>query len=539
MSDRALAAGRRVIGDVLRSRAAEEPDRPYAKCGGDWIAFAELDEVTDRVAAGLAGLGVGRGDRIALLVPNRQEMIELFFACAKLGAVQVPLNCFVVGEFLRHPLCDSGAATLITDEAGLRSAGAVLGGTDVKRVVSLDDGGDVPVGIDAVAYTELRATSRPAPRPELAPRDLFAILYTSGTTGMPKGCMIPNGYYFGNARANAEAGWIVPGDRVFTAFPLFHMGGHHAIVSALVNGASVCVEPQFNASTFLERAQTEGATVLLGVGPMGTAILAQPASPADAERSFRMAMFVPMHPAHQADFEARFNTPVIAEGYGQTECSPATISALGGERKRGTTGRPVAHLQLRIVDDDDREVPIGEVGEIVLRPREPDMVFQGYWANPDATVETFRNLWHHTGDYGRVDDDGFVTFVDRKNDALRRRGENISSFAVEAAILRHPAVAQVAITAVPGPLGADDIDVKATIVCAAGAEPTPEELFTFFCEQLPYFAVPRFVELRPSLPLSALGRVQKHVLRSEAVGETWWDLPALGLVMPADERRGR
>ena len=541
MTEPAAQLTSRVVSDALAERARQEPDRRYVSCGGEWLTFGDLHARAGRVAADLTALGLGRGDRVALIVPNRQEMVELFFACARLGVVQVPLNCFLVGEFLRHQLADSGAETLVADGAGLRSAAGVLAGTAVKRVVTLDDPNGLstatPVGVETLPYADLRAATGSAADVEQRASDLFAILYTSGTTGPAKGCMIPNGYYWANARANADAGWVVPGDRIFTAFPLFHMAGHHALLSALVNGASVSVEPQFNASTFMARAAEEQATVLLGVGPMGMAVLAQPPSDADTARAFRMAMFTPMHPTHQEAFEARFSTPVIAEGYGQTECSPATISPLHGERRRGTAGRAAAHVEIRIVDDDDVEVPVGQLGEIVLRPREPDVMFAGYWGQPSATLESFRNLWHHTGDSGRIDADGFVTFVDRKTDALRRRGENISSFEVEAAIARHPAVAQAAITAVPGPLGADDIDVKATIVPTPGAEPTPEELFAFFAEHLPYFTVPRYVELRPSLPVSALGRVQKHVLRAEGVTDGTWDFQALGLTMAPEDRR--
>jgi crotonobetaine/carnitine-CoA ligase len=190
---------------------------------------------------------------------------------------------------------------------------------------------------------------------------------------------------------------------------------------------------------------------------------------------------------------------------------------------------------VRIVDDDDVEVARGDVGEIVVRPLEPDCMFSGYWGRPTETLDTFRNLWHHTGDFGRMDDDGFVSFVDRKKDALRRRGENVSSMELEAAIVRHPKVAEVAVHAVPS--AATEDDIKACVVLAPEAETTPQELFGFFEANLPYFAVPRYVEVIPALPKNAVGRVLKHELRAAGVTEGTWDLEALGLVVSREARR--
>jgi crotonobetaine/carnitine-CoA ligase len=526
----------RSIASVLREKVARESDRPFVKCGTNWTTLGQLDARSAALGRRLSRIGLGRGDRLAMLSPNRAEVIDMFFACARLGIVLVPLNCFLKGEFLAYQLADSGAEVLIGDADGVAAALEVASGTRLRRLISLDGPPAGQAAVEVGALAQLSDADGPLDEPTTRPSDLFSILYTSGTTGMPKGCMIPNGYYFANAAANREAGWVEVGDRLFTAFPLFHMSGHHCLMAALVNDASVCFEPTFSVSTFLARAEEEGATVLMGVGPMAMALLMRPPEDDDRGHRFRMAMMTPMPPDAQAAFEARFNTPVIAEGYGQTECSPATISSLHGERRRASVGRPVGHLEVQIVDDDDHEVGSGVIGEIVLRPRVPDVVFQGYWNKPDDTVEAFRNLWHHTGDLGSMDDDGFVTFVDRKKDSLRRRGENVSSFEVEATLLRHPAIAQVAVSAVPSPLGEDDI--KASVVFAGDA-PTPQGLFAFCKESLPYFAIPRYVDVRDALPVNALGRVQKHLLRDEGIPEGVWDLETMGLVVHAGQRRGR
>jgi crotonobetaine/carnitine-CoA ligase len=206
------------------------------------------------------------------------------------------------------------------------------------------------------------------------------------------------------------------------------------------------------------------------------------------------------------------------------------------QRARHTLGPPTAHYEIRLMDDDDTEVPPGVAGEICVRPRTPGVMYSGYWNRPDETLAAWRNLWHHTGDMARLDEAGRLVFVDRKKDALRRRGENVSSLELEAAILAHPGIAAVAVCAVASPLGEDDI--KACVVAGPGAVLEPGELFEFFKNTLPYFAVPRYVQVRDALPVNALGRVMKHVMRDESVPEGTWDFEALGYAVERDERRG-
>lgn len=529
---------RPLVTEILADRAARAPDAPFVKCGGDWLSNAELDSISDRVAAGLASIGATSGDRVAYIAPNRQEILEFFFAGAKLGVIHVMLNYWLKGEFLRYQLADSGARILVVDELGYQAAAGVLEGTPVEQIVLLDEATDVAPETRSVPYADLRTS--PGPRPDVAIGlgDPLAIMYTSGTTGVSKGCVLPHGYYTAAGRELGGAGLVVPGDRVLTAFPLFHAGGQSiALMAALANDAAICFEPQFSASQFMPRARAERATMLWGVGPMGMAILAQPPTPTDRDHQLRLAAWVPMSPQAQLEFEERFGVPVTAEMYGQTECQPITLSAVTGVRNRLSAGSPAPHLEVRVVDDNDQDVAVGEPGEIVVRAREPYAMFSGYWGKPEATVEASRNLWHHTGDLGTVDEAGCITFVDRKKDAMRRRGENVSSFELEAAISRHPAVVRAAVIPVPSPLGEDDI--KACLVVDEGHAPTPEELFAFFKEHLPYFAIPRYVQIRDSLPTTAAtDRVQKHVLREEGIGHDAWDFEELGLVVSQAERRG-
>jgi carnitine-CoA ligase len=526
----------RVVRDVLRHRAETDPDRRFVKSTGDWLTFGAMYQRAGALAGAFGELGLAKGDRVAILTDTRDEAFVSMLANAVAGTVNVALNTFLKGEFLRYQLIDSGATVAVLDRAGWRAMRPIVADTALRHVILLDGPDEAAAGVDLHQFDDLVALDRPAPDIALAPDDLLGLLYTSGTTGDPKGCMLSHGYYTNVPRSYCEGGRVRPGDRVFTAFPFFHTAGQILIfMSGLCDPAELVYEPQFHASTFMKRATEEQATVLWGVGAMALAVLAQPESPEDATRAFRVAQFQPLPPDRQLEFERRFNTPMITEGYGQTECVPITASKLSDPRRRESIGRPAEHLEVRLVDEQDEPVPVGQVGEIVLRPRRANVMFAGYWNKPEATLAASRNLWHHTADYARQDEDGYLYFVDRKSDALRRRGENISSFAVEAAIRAHPAVANVAVVGIPSELGEDE--VKAVVVLHEGVPLTPEEFFDFCKDRMPYFAVPRFLDLRDQLPVNALAKVLKHSLRAEGIGPNTIDLVSLGLTVARDERR--
>jgi len=526
-----------VVADALRARRELDADAPLIKVGGGWVSSRVLDEESDRLAVGLASLGTAKGDRVAWMLPNRPEVPELLFAIAKLGVIQVPLNPYLKGEFLAYQLNDCGATVLVTDAAGLRSAAPRLAETGINHVVLVgeaDEGADV---VQYLEFSELKVQSSELQPVQVIPSDTYSILYTSGTTGLPKGCMIPHGYYIGAGRAFSAL--MKPGDRVFTSFPLFHNGGQVAqLMGTVVNNAAICFETEFSATMFMERAFEERATLVTGVGAIAIAVLARPVAEGEKDNDLRLAGFAPLSIEKQVEFGRRFNVPVFSSGYGQTECNPITLEPNPPDDKRQTMGRPLPHLDVRIVNDFDDEVPLGTIGELIVRPRDPgtSTIFSGYWGNAEATMTVSRNLWHHTGDYATMDEDGFVTFVDRKKDALRRRGENVSSFELEAAIVAHPSVAEVAVCAAPSALGEDEI--KACIVPVAGAEILPDELFDFFKLNVPYFAIPRYVQIRESLPTTAAThRVQKHLLRDEGITDDCWDFEALDLRVDKAERR--
>ncbi|HJP65702.1 MAG TPA: AMP-binding protein, partial [Actinomycetota bacterium] len=234
----------KVIGEVLRQRAREHQEQRYLWSSDEQITYGEMDQRSDSVAAGLAGIGVGPGDRVAIIASNRMEMIELFFAVAKLGAVQVPLNAFLKGEFLRYQLHDSEAETLVVDASGAQAVDPVIQDLPaLRRLVTLDPGSDRPASMDVIPYEAVRNETRPPPQADPQPDTLMSILYTSGTTGMPKGCMLPHGWYINGATVSSEMVEYGEGDVPFTAMPLFHAWAQGTVVGAMVHHLRAVVDP--------------------------------------------------------------------------------------------------------------------------------------------------------------------------------------------------------------------------------------------------------------------------------------------------------
>jgi crotonobetaine/carnitine-CoA ligase len=307
------------------------------------------------------------------------------------------------------------------------------------------------------------------------------------------------------------------------------------LTAALVTGTPVHFDVAFSASAFMARAAEVDATVVIAIGAMGMALLATPPSPADTAHRVHSMMVAPLTPEEQVRFKERFGIEPWTECYGQTECVPLCVAPRTGPRDRAGCGLPAPDLEVELLDDALKPVADGEVGEICIRPRERHAMFDGYWDQPDATLAAFEGLWYHTGDAGRKLPSGQLTFVDRKKDALRRRGENVSSIELEIAIRTHPKVADVAIHAIPSPVSEDDI--KACVVLVPGENTEPEELFAFFRDNLPYYALPRYVEIVDELPRNAVNRVMKHLLKDRPMTEDVWDFEALGLQVTREQRR--
>lgn len=534
-----------VIGEALREHAREHSERPFVKCGGEWQSFGAFDRRTDELAAGLAALGLEKGDRVAILMPNRIEILELYFALAKLCVVQVPLNIYLRGEFLRHQLSNSEPIAVVTDHPGLMSGASLLPEIpSLRTIVTIDDESDAAAAMlrDSgshhwVRYADVTAADAGPPAVDVRPDDPMSILYTSGTTGLPKGCLLTHGYYSWVGRQMILVHQIEPSDRMFTALPMFHSAGRMMVVSAALQArAPLNVEPSFSARNFIRRASEEGATLAYGVGAMTFALMKTEPSEHDRAHQLRLIMMPPTSPEMQDKFRRRFGVTVFAETFGQTECVPVTNNPIfNTERRPGSGGKPVADLEVMLMDENDDPVPTGTPGEVVVRPKTKHAMFRGYWRNPEATAEAFRHLWFHTGDIGYFDDEGYFWFLDRKKDAIRRRGENVSSVELEATIGLHPDIEDVAVIGVASP--STEEDIAALLVLRDGVELTPAELFEFFGKHVPYYAVPRYVDFLNELPRNATGRLQKFKLRERGLGEGTVDFEALGFSITLSARR--
>jgi carnitine-CoA ligase len=503
--------------------------------GGDScrVIFADVEHTRRSLraaalawAAELTRAGVRPGDRVAVLSAGRMEVVEAFFGVSYAGGINVILNSFLKGPMLVHQLNLTEPRVLLVDDAGAAAVAAVAAElTHRPLVVSLGaserPGADVTTAVPVARRSDDPAT----------------IVFTSGTTGRSKGCVMSHRYVVEAGRRMAQHFPLGTDELYYTPYPMFHIGGQCAGLSfALGAGASIAFDAEFHASTFWDRVRELGATYSQGTGAIGMALLARSGSPRDRDNPLRRASFIPMTREAQQAFAERFAVRVVSEWYGQTEMSPICINTAWRESGcAGSMGLPLPDVEVRVVDEKDDPVAPGRAGELIVRPRRSGIMFSGYWAQPDRTVEAWRDLWYRTGDIVLEEPDGSLSFIDRKSDSVRRSGENVSCYEVEQVLLRLAGVAKTAVHAVPAELIEDEI--KAWIVLEDGASLGPREVFEHCSTRLPYFAIPRYLEFTAELPVNAMGKVLKDSLRTAGMTERQHDLKALGLVLSRTGRR--
>ncbi|MCZ4653904.1 AMP-binding protein [Gordonia amicalis] len=520
--------------NIVERAVRDAGDAVFLDFSGDVLTYREVWDRALRRAVGLRSLGVGPGDTVLCVLDNNADAVVSWFAANALGAVWVPVNTALKADFLRHQAADSGAKV------------AIVEADYAQRFLEIEDGlpelthlayrGDASASLKRVTALPLAEVDAVGVGEKFTPvpvgyRDLSMLIYTSGTTGPSKGCMISHNY-----AANLAATSAAKRDRshtLWTPLPLFHLNAAAtSVLATAVNQSTLAIAPRFSLSNFWPEVERTGARRVSILGVMISLIASMPDTPEMLRCHGQIVQVggAPWTPELIETWRTRFGVKSAGSAvFGLTEATYITSTPPDMSPPLGCAGRRNNDFDVRIVDDEDNEVPDGQPGEIILRPRRPHIMFEGYWRRPEATLAVTRNLWFHTGDIGRFDDDGWLWFVDRKKDYLRRRGENISSFELERTFRSHPDVSEVAVHAVPSEFTEDDIKVTAILV--EDSTLTEEQLCAWSLDKLPYYAVPRYIEFRPELPKNATGKVLKYQLRDEGVTPSTWVIDSSDLTI--------
>jgi crotonobetaine/carnitine-CoA ligase len=506
----------RTLGSELERAAKAAPDRLLVRFAERDVTPGELEARSRAVAGALQALGVGRGDRVAVMMDNVSEFLDAWFGIVRLGAIEVPVHNAYKGLLLGHVLSESGSSTLFCDAA---FAGRLLELElpELRRVIVRGETEPLP-GTTVHRYEDVLAAAPEPQLPVVSGEDVSCILYTSGTTGPSKGVVLTHSANLHLADCAIDfVGWSAE-DTLYTAFPLFHVNAKFtSVMPAIRTGARLVLDRRFSASRFWDRMREEGVTGFNAMGAMISMIHAQPERANDREHNVTRTYSAATPPALWKPFEERFGVEVL-EHYGMTEVG---IAVWNREGRIGSCGRPAPWFTVRLADEHDREVLPGEGGEIQIRPNLPGIMPLEYWQRPDATREAFRNLWFHTGDRARADEDGFLYYVDRIKDCIRRRGENISSWELERVVSEYEDVVEAAAYGVPSELGEDEVMIAVVVRPERSLD---VEALLDHCEQrLARFAVPRYVRIVDELPKTPTQRVQKFVLRETGITADTFD----------------
>ncbi|MGV0642375.1 AMP-binding protein [Mycolicibacterium sp. XJ2546] len=513
-----------VLSAVVERWAAHDPDRVcIVQDDGIKVTYRELDQRASAVAAALRDRGVEAGDRVMTLVPNDVRSVYLMLGLNKIGAIEVPINPGLVGASLRHVLQDAAPKAAVIDSGHRQVIEEALPEGVCRLIVEVIPERGAPATGQEVLDTFIASTGAPVKTSALGP-DTASIMYTSGTTGLPKGAVLPHNATVHMGARTGRALGLNPDDTLITVLPLFHGGGKYMNVGAcLMAGTRLVLVRKFSASKFWEQARHHRVTVAHMVVSMAHFLLAQPESPADRTNEITRALIVPAPQALISTFAQRFDIPIF-EMYGATEINIPILNSADDTAPVGSCGRPVEPYRVHVVDEYDRALPPGEVGELCISCEEPWAMTTGYWNQPEETLNVMRNFWFHTGDAGRIDGDGYVYYVDRLKEMIRRRGENISPRIVEDAINTIDGVVECGAYPVPSEFGEDEIAVA--VVAEPGRTPSLDDIAAVCTEALPRFAIPRYIRFVDELPKTETAKVQKFKLKQQGLANAV-ELPQL------------
>ena len=509
----------RLIGPLLGWRAETEKNRTFIEIDHRAWSFAEVHAQVQALARGLQQLGLQPQEALAILLPNCMEMVLSWFSCCVLRAINIPINPALMGDILAKPFRDSNSRFLIVHQSLVAQVHTlpkdVLERLDCVIVVGQFDQTALPTGLKrTIAFESLLLHTGENIDLQADYRDVQTVFYTSGTTGPAKGVQTLNAHQFSAACGFARAVGLNRDDILFTAYPLFHgLAARLGVLPCLLVGAKVVIDGKFSAKNFWQKVVACKATVAHSLFSTPRMLLDLPYQE-DEQRHHLRAMF---NSHYSKEFEDRFNVKLI-EGFSMTETG-FVLYTKWPDRKPGSSGKAHEDWEVILVDEFDQPVAVGSVGEMLVRPKLPYIMMQGYLNQPQATVEAFRNLWFHTGDLMRQDEDGYFFYIDRSKERIRKRGENISSFDIEQIVAQHPEVQEC--VALPLPKDNDD-DIRLLAVLTPYARITESELYNWLESQLPKYMMPKYIEFFSELPHTPTNKVEKVKLIKQGLSDQAW-----------------
>ncbi len=513
------------VTQMLADAVEHHPDDVLLRMTEGELTYREVYTRVARLAGGLTAHGINMGDSVALLMHNSLDQVLAWFALARIGALHAPINTALVGDRLQHVLSTAGARTLIVDENLAAAVTSVLPALPILDLVIVrgETTTHWPSRLTTCDFAEVAAHETPTDAAQVDDLSPATLLFTSGTTGFSKACVLSHRYLARQGQIHAKQFRYTANDVLYSPFPLFHIDAATlTVVAALAAGCTAAIGRRFSASNFWDEVHRFDASVFNFMGATLTILWKRAPSAEDRRHGVRLAWGVPM-PEWKSGWEERFNIPLF-QVYGSTDAGVPVYDPLDGSQHRGACGKVVDEYEVVIAG---REGTPDSQGEILVRGREPGITMTGYHAMPAATAEVIdEDGWVHTGDRGAIDADGFLTFHGRLNDSIRRRGENISAYEVEQLLVSHPDVLEVAAVGVPSELTEDD--VKACVVLRPGSEISPAELHAFCRERAPGFMVPRYIEILVELPKTPTQKIEKFKLRDAQENVLTWDAEARG-----------
>ncbi len=509
-----------VLGKMLEEAARKYPGSTYFWFEGRQYTYEQVLDQSRRVASGLAGMGVKKGSHVAILMENCPEFIFTWFGLSLLGAIEAPFNPFHKGNILEYLINYSDAEILVISSSFIDEIRSVE--DHIKKIKTIIIEGKFESNpfkkIKALPFSTLLKEKAVLPDVEIRYNDIMALMFTSGTTGPSKGVLITHNQAFFVASQYVTVNGAKRGDVGYGYIPLFHEAPQFGLVlGAMLYGGSFLLTRGFSPADFWQDIRKHNCTISGMFEVVIKILLMAPEQPDDADNPMRVFSTAHITPESQQAFEKRFNVRLV-NTYGLTE-GDCTIVATYDDIRPGSFGKPRGYFDVQLFDSMDRKVPRGNVGEIVLRPKQPHTIFEGYYKMPEKTLEAFRNLWWHTGDLAYQDEDGYFFFVGRDKDMIRRGDENISALEVEKVVESHPGVMECAAVAAHSDVWGEE--VKLVLVCREGAKVDPAEVIAFCDERMAYFMVPRYIEFVASIPRTGgSGRPVKEQLK-QVTDKTW------------------